>query len=103
MLGQCSSLATLNLAGNDIGDERDRSLAEVLRQCSSLATLNLAGNDIEAEGARSLAEVLGQCPSLAELNVQHNFIDDRFIAMIETSIGDSNLLFADFSGIPRTG
>ena len=103
VLRECSSLATLNLAGNDIGDERDRSLAEVLRQCSSLATLNLAGNDIEAEGARSLAEVLGQCPSLAELNVQHNFIDDRFIAMIETSIGDSNLLFADFSGIPRTG
>ena len=58
--------------------------------------LILYENRIGVEGARRLAVGLGQCPSLAELNLQHNFIDDRFIAMIETSIGDSNLLFANF-------
>ena len=59
VLGQCSSLATLDLGYNNIGAEGAGSLAGVLGQCSSLATLDLAQNDIGTEGARSLAGVLG--------------------------------------------
>jgi small ubiquitin-related modifier len=42
VLGQCSSLAVLNLAGNHIGEEGARSLAKVLGQCSSLSVLTLS-------------------------------------------------------------
>ena len=41
VLGQCSSLAALELRENEIGDEGARSLAQVLGECSSLATLDL--------------------------------------------------------------
>ena len=69
VLGQCSSLAELNLAGNGIGAEGAGRLAEVLGQCSSLAVLNLTHNNIGAEGAERLAGVLGQCSSLAALDL----------------------------------
>ena len=60
MIGQCSSLAVLDLAWNDIGFRGTRSLARVLGRCHSLAELYLDRNRIGAEGARSLAlEVAG--------------------------------------------
>ena len=60
VLGQCSSLALLNLAFNRIRGEGARSLAEALGQCSSLVGLNLEDNVIGLEGAKSLAQVLGR-------------------------------------------
>jgi hypothetical protein len=66
----------------------------VLGQCSSLASLDLESNDIRDEGARSLAGVLGQCSSLAALNLMENRISDDVIAMIRTRIQDSTKLFA---------
>lgn len=51
MLGQGSSLALLNLAFNQIRGEGARSLAEALGQCFSLAELNLEDNVIGLEGA----------------------------------------------------
>ena len=90
MLGQCSSLATLNLADNGIGDEGATSLAGVLGQCSSLASLNLESNDIGDGGATSLAGALGQCSSLARLNLGGNYhIGDQGITMIRTCIRDT--------------
>ena len=74
MLGQCSSLAVLNLQHNDIGAEGADRLAGVLAQCSSLAVLKLAGNRIGADGAGRLADVLGQCLSLAVLDLGGNGI-----------------------------
>ena len=44
MLGQCSSLAELNLQGNGIGVEGARRLLAVLGQSSSPFKLNLGGN-----------------------------------------------------------
>jgi hypothetical protein len=62
----------------------------VLGQCSSLTTLQLAYNDIGAEGARSLAGMLGQCSSLVTLNLEGNDeIGDEGIAMIQMSIPDT--------------
>ena len=54
MLEQCSSVATLDLEYNDIGEEGAVILAGVLGQCSSLATLDLGDNGIGPEGARIL-------------------------------------------------
>ena len=74
VLGQCASLAHLNLRANGIGDEGAGRLAAVLGQCTSLAHLDLGGNGIRAEGAGGLAAVLGQCASLAHLNLRENGI-----------------------------
>ena len=63
-LGQCPSLAHLDLSYNDIDDEGAGRLAAALGQCPSLAHLNLGSNDIGAEGAERLDAVAGQCPSL---------------------------------------
>ena len=64
MLGQCASLAHLDLSVNEIGAEGAERLEAVLGQCTSLAHLDLGSNEIGAEGAGRLAAVLGQCASL---------------------------------------
>ena len=94
VLGQCSSLATLDLGYNNIGAEGAGSLAGVLGQCSSLATLDLEGNFIGDEGARSLAGVLGQCSSLAMLNLDDNRIHDHVIALVQGCIPSTACLTA---------
>ena len=64
VLGQCPSLAHLDLGFNSIGDEGAGRLAVALGQCLSLAHLDLGGNSIGAEGAGRLDAVAEQCPSL---------------------------------------
>ena len=66
MLGQCASLAHLNLGYNGIGAEGARRLAAVLGQCASLAHLDLSRNRIGDEGAGRL--------SAAQGNVHHLLI-----------------------------
>ena len=73
-LGQCASLAYLDLSVNNIGDEGAESLATVLGQCASLAHLDLGRNRIGDEGAGRLAAVLRQCASLAHLDLSGNSI-----------------------------
>ena len=51
-------------------------LAPVLGQCASLAHLDLCENRIGDEGAGRLAPVLGQCASLAHLDLGENEIGD---------------------------
>jgi hypothetical protein len=43
-LGQCASLAHLDLSYNQIGNAGAGSLARVLEQCAALSHLNLIGN-----------------------------------------------------------
>jgi Ran GTPase-activating protein (RanGAP) involved in mRNA processing and transport len=59
VLGQCASLAHLDLRDNGIGAKGAGRLAAVLGQCTSLAHLDLGGNGIRDEGAGRLAAVLG--------------------------------------------
>ena len=73
-LGQCSSLAHLNLGINTVGAEGAGRLAAVLGQCPSLAHLDLGFNSIGDEGAGRLAAALGRCPSLAHLDLSWNSI-----------------------------
>ena len=63
-LGQCWSLAVLQLDGNDIGTGGTGGLVFVLGQCVSLAGLHLGGNGIRAERERGLERVIGQCTAL---------------------------------------
>ena len=63
------SVVRLRVGGLRMGAEGVRMLAGVLGQCSSLAMLNLENNNIGDEGAGRLAGVLGQCSSLATLDL----------------------------------
>ena len=58
VLAWCS-VVSLDFCNNRIGAEGVRILAGVIGQCSSLATLNMSCSGIRAEGARRLAGVLG--------------------------------------------
>ena len=70
----------------------------MLGQCSSLAELDLSENDIGSEGAGSLAGVLGQCSSLAELHLYGNRIDDHGIAMLRACLQvDTDMLAYEHS------
>jgi hypothetical protein len=74
VLGQCWSLAHLNLRDDQIRDEGQGRLAGVLGQCRLLAHLNLSINSIGDEGGGRLAGVLGQCGSLAHLDLSWNSV-----------------------------
>ena len=68
---QWCRITALNLSGTGwrLGREGMERLAAVLGQCASLAHLNLRGNSLGAEGAGRLAAVLPQCASLAHLDL----------------------------------
>ena len=92
VLGQCSSLATLNLENNVIGAAGAGSLAGMLGKCPSLATLNLGGNNIGPEGTQSLAPVLGQCSCLAELDLANNGIGAEGAEVLASVLAQPSLL-----------
>ncbi|KAG9067324.1 hypothetical protein KI688_012107 [Linnemannia hyalina] len=70
-----STLITLNLLYNSIGDNGAKTLAETLRTNSTLTTLNLGGNSIESDGAKALAEALKNNSTLTTLDLGGNSIE----------------------------
>ena len=76
-LGQCFSLAELNLFNNGIGAEGAGRLAGVLGQFSSFVVLNLSHCCILAEEAGRLAGGPGQCspcwPDDSVLEIDNQF------------------------------
>ena len=78
-------ITAIDLADCKIKAEGAGRLAAVLGQCPSLAHLNLGGNFIGDEGAGRLAAVLGQCSSLAHLYLNDNSIGDEVAAKIQMS------------------
>jgi internalin A len=64
-------LTTLNLSGNQIGNEGAQSIAKNL---TNLTTLDLSSNQIGDQGAQSIAENL---PNLTTLNLWGNQIGDQ--------------------------
>ena len=72
-----SSLTSLNLFENHIGDEGANSLSEALRVNTSLTSLGLSTNSIGDEGANSLSEALRVNTSLTSLDLSANSIGDE--------------------------
>ncbi|MDC0857663.1 hypothetical protein OAP83_02990, partial [Rickettsiales bacterium] len=62
-----STLSTLGLWNNQIGDEGAQALANALQTNSSLSALNLRNNQIGADGAQALATALQTNSSLSAL------------------------------------
>ena len=72
-----TSLTSLNLSRNSIGDEGANSLSQALRVNTSLTTLNLSYNSIGDEGANFLSQALRVNTSLTSLNLSANYIRDE--------------------------
>ena len=58
---------------------------EVLGECGSLARLDLSYSHIGAEGAGRLAGVLGQCRSLARLDLRGNWLGAEWAGRLRAS------------------
>ena len=69
-----TSLTSLNLYKNSIGDEGADSLSQALRVNTSLTSLNFFENSIGDEGADSLSQALRVNTSLTSLNLSWNYI-----------------------------
>ncbi|XP_068753925.1 nucleotide-binding oligomerization domain-containing protein 2-like [Montipora capricornis] len=69
-----TSLTTLDLTWNSIGDEDASSLSQALAVNTSLTTLDLSHNSIGAEGATSLSQALAVNTSLTTLDLSDNSI-----------------------------
>ena len=67
-LGELVNLTSLDLAGNNIGDDGARALAGLV----NLTSLDLSGNEIGDDGARALAGLV----KLTSLNLSGNAIGD---------------------------
>ena len=69
-----TSLSSLDLSRNFIGNKEANSLAQALRVNTSLSSLKLSGNSIGNEGANSLAQALTVNTSLSSLDLSMNSI-----------------------------
>mmetsp|Transcript_9622 Transcript_9622/g.28154 ORF Transcript_9622/g.28154 Transcript_9622/m.28154 type:complete len:501 (-) Transcript_9622:46-1548(-) len=69
-------LTTLDLQGNDVGNEGARALAKALPGSRSLTALSLPANSIRASGAGALAEALRVNHALRDLNLRYNDVGD---------------------------
>jgi len=71
-----SSLTSINLYGNRIGNIGAEKLAEVLRFNRTLRILNLEANEIGNEGVILLADALSHNTTLTQLSLSSNNIGD---------------------------
>lgn len=74
------SLTSLNLAGNQLGDEGAGLLGQLSRGLKSLTHLDLSGNGIKGGGMAELTE--GSFPALTHLLLAHNPIGDWGISSL---------------------
>ena len=90
----CSSLATLSLAGNSIGDEGAKALAASVAASGSLVTLNLNSCGIGDEGAKALAAGVASSGSMAHLSLRLNSIGDEGAKALAEAVSVSGSMAA---------
>ena len=95
-----TSLSSLDLHGNTIGDEGANSLAQALRVNTSLSSLDLDSNFIRNEGANSLAQALRVNTSLSSLDLSQNYIGNEGANSLAQALRvNTSLSSLDLSGI----
>ncbi|KAL0242542.1 hypothetical protein GEMRC1_005105 [Eukaryota sp. GEM-RC1] len=72
-----SSVTSVDLCFNSIGDEGARALAGALKVNSSVTSVILGSNSIGAEGAKGLAEALKVNDTITSINLRNNCIGDE--------------------------
>lgn len=88
-----SSLASLNLWGNQIGDEGTVELASSLRYNSALTELNLGYNNFYLEGTEAIAEALKDNKALMRLDLPNNHLTDGIISIADMLKSNNTLTY----------
>ena len=85
-----STLTSIDLSYNNIGDEGVASMAAALEKNSTLTSIDLRANDIGVEGAASLAAALEKNSTLTSLDLQLNEIGEQTDFWTKSSWHSSN-------------
>ena len=88
LLRASRALQTVDLSGNQIGDEGARMLCDVLKGNTSLKSLRLASNAIGASGGTALADLLLANRTLTRLDVRGNIFDSRAEQALRSAGGE---------------
>ena len=98
-LKSSTTLETINLSDNTIGDEDAKALADALKTNKTLHTLDLSGNEIGDTGAKALADALKINTTLHALDLGYNSITEEGVkAIAQMLIADNTtLLYIDLS------
>ena len=81
-----STVTSLDLLFNDIGNEGAASLAVALEKNSTVTSIDLSNNGIGAKGAGSLAAVLAKNSSLTSISLYWNGIGDEGAASLAAAL-----------------
>jgi hypothetical protein len=87
-----TSLTSLNLSYNNIGDEVVEKLAKLLMLSSSLKELNISNNCIKVEGSYMLAKAIisTSLTSLTSLNLSHNYFENSGSLILAKAIASTS-------------
>ena len=88
LLEKNTSLTSISLRTNSVGDETMTALSEALEsnKDTKLATLNLGVNRIGTEGGLALAKMLKTNTSLTDINLSFNNLGEKFGAVLAHSL-----------------
>ena len=86
-LKENTTLQSLNLHRNSIGDEGAKALSEALKENTTLQSLNLQSNSIKYDGAKALSEALKENTTLQSLDLGGNSIGVEY--QIESFLKDT--------------
>ena len=86
ILKQRSLLLELNIASNNIGSDGAKSLAEALKTCSKLEKLVLHSNDIRTEGVQALAKSMEHWPNFTSLDVSSNSLTSEAAKVLASGL-----------------
>ena len=92
IIKQSTSLTTVNLRYNKIGDVVASAVAEAIKQSNSRTTVNLSDNWIGGYGASAIAEAIKQSKSLSVIDLSHNLIGAYGASSIAEAIKQSTSL-----------
>jgi NLR family CARD domain-containing protein 3 len=91
-LADNTTLKSLSLARNGIGDIGIVALAEALRHNQSLSALSLWGNQISDQGIFAFAEMLTQNRSLTVIWLSQNAISDRGVHALAAALRSNPII-----------
>lgn len=79
-------LSKLDIAGNELGDEGVKAIADSLSKLTDLTYLNMFYNKLGKEGAQTIAAFLSKLTNLTNFNISSNKIGDKGAKAIAASL-----------------
>ena len=101
-LEENSTLTSLDLSWNEIGDKGATSMAAALEKNSTLTSLDLSENEIGHIGAASLAAALQKNSTLTSMSLRGNDIGDEGVASLAAALEKNYALEVLDCNLPGT-